>query len=55
MLVRCQLTARLALEVADHAIVLVHGDVTLNGPATQLAADPAALEAAYLGTSSTPA
>jgi branched-chain amino acid transport system ATP-binding protein len=40
---------RLALEVADHALVLVHGDVTLSGPATGLAADPAALEAAYLG------
>src|SRR3546814_7071434 len=42
---------RLALEVADHALVLVHGDVTLSGPAADLAADPAALEAAYLGHS----
>jgi branched-chain amino acid transport system ATP-binding protein len=40
---------RLALEVADEAIVLVHGDVVLQGPAHELAADPAALEAAYLG------
>lgn len=40
---------RLALEVADQAVVLVHGDVTLSGPAGDLAADPAALEAAYLG------
>ncbi|GAB2982899.1 ABC transporter ATP-binding protein [Amycolatopsis acidiphila] len=40
---------RLALEVADNAIVLVHGDVTLAGPATGLAADRRRLEAAYLG------
>jgi len=40
---------RLALEVADNAIVLVHGDVTLAGPATELAADRRRLEAAYLG------
>ena len=40
---------RLALEVADQAMVLVHGDVTLSGPASRLAADPSALEAAYLG------
>ncbi|MCU1616970.1 MAG: putative high-affinity branched-chain amino acid transport protein superfamily, atp bind [Frankiales bacterium] len=40
----------LALEVADRAIVLVHGDVVLSGAASALAADPAALQAAYLGT-----
>jgi branched-chain amino acid transport system ATP-binding protein len=40
---------RLALEVADRAIVLVHGDITLSGTASELAADPARLEAAYLG------
>jgi branched-chain amino acid transport system ATP-binding protein len=40
---------QLALEVADHAIVLVHGDVTLRGTATELAADRRRLEAAYLG------
>ncbi|MCW2946662.1 MAG: putative transport protein ATP-binding component [Actinoallomurus sp.] len=40
---------RLALEVADEAIVLVHGDVTLRGAATELAADRRRLEAAYLG------
>ncbi|HVV08086.1 ABC transporter ATP-binding protein [Amycolatopsis sp.] len=40
---------RLALEVADHAIVLVHGDITLAGSATELAADRRRLEAAYLG------
>ena len=41
---------QLALEVADRAIVLVHGDVVLSGDASALAADPSALEAAYLGT-----
>jgi branched-chain amino acid transport system ATP-binding protein len=40
---------RLALEVADEAIVIVHGDVQLRGKAWRLAADPAGLEAAYLG------
>jgi branched-chain amino acid transport system ATP-binding protein len=40
---------RLALEVADRAIVLVHGEVSLTGTAAELAAHPARLEAAYLG------
>ncbi len=40
----------LALEVADHAMVLVHGDVTLSGRAEEIRADSAALDAAYLGT-----
>jgi branched-chain amino acid transport system ATP-binding protein len=39
---------RLALEVADSAIVVVHGAVTLRGSAAELAADPGALESAYL-------
>jgi branched-chain amino acid transport system ATP-binding protein len=39
---------RLALEVADRALVLVHGAITLEGSAEELAADPAGLEAAYL-------
>ncbi|MCU1593786.1 MAG: Amino acid/amide transporter ATP-binding protein 2, family [Frankiales bacterium] len=39
---------RLALEVADRALVLVHGAITLEGSAGELAADPASLEAAYL-------
>jgi branched-chain amino acid transport system ATP-binding protein len=39
----------LALEVADTALVLVHGSVALRGAARGLAADPASLEAAYLG------
>jgi branched-chain amino acid transport system ATP-binding protein len=40
---------RLALEVADRAVVLVHGETILTGPATTLAADPTLLERAYLG------
>ena len=40
----------LALEVADDAMVLVHGNVMLYGPASELRADPGKLEAAYLGT-----
>jgi branched-chain amino acid transport system ATP-binding protein len=40
---------RLALECADHAMILVHGEVVLSGPASDLAANPARLEAAYLG------
>jgi branched-chain amino acid transport system ATP-binding protein len=39
---------KLALEVADQAIVLVHGQVSLAGSATELARDPLRLEAAYL-------
>ncbi|CAN5151763.1 ABC transporter ATP-binding protein [soil metagenome] len=39
----------LALEVADEAMVIVHGDVRLTGSATELAAHPERLEAAYLG------
>ena len=39
----------LALEIADTAMVLVHGDVSLSGKAAELRDDPAALEAAYLG------
>jgi branched-chain amino acid transport system ATP-binding protein len=41
---------QLALEVADVAVVLVHGDVTVRGAAPELKADPARLEAAYMGT-----
>jgi branched-chain amino acid transport system ATP-binding protein len=40
----------LALEVADAAVVLVHGEPTLAGPATELRSDPRRLEEAYLGT-----
>lgn len=40
--------ARKALEVADHAYVLEHGQVVAAGPAAQLRTDPA-IVAAYLG------
>jgi branched-chain amino acid transport system ATP-binding protein len=40
---------QLALEVADDAIVLTHGRVTLAGSASELAADSTRLEAAYMG------
>ena len=40
---------QLALEVADRALVLVHGEVVLDRPATELARQTALLEAAYLG------
>ncbi len=39
----------LALEVADRALVLVHGRVSLEGAASELRADPGLLEAAYFG------
>jgi branched-chain amino acid transport system ATP-binding protein len=39
----------LALEVADEAMVLVHGEVQLYGDAAGIAADAARLEGAYLG------
>jgi branched-chain amino acid transport system ATP-binding protein len=44
---------QLALECADYAIVLVHGQTVLSGPASDLAANPARLEAAYLGAGAT--
>ncbi|GAB09842.1 putative amino acid ABC transporter ATP-binding protein [Gordonia araii NBRC 100433] len=40
---------RLALEVADRAVVLAHGEVALTDDAAALAADSARLEQAYLG------
>jgi branched-chain amino acid transport system ATP-binding protein len=43
---------QLALEVADRAVVLVHGDVVLSGEAAALAKDPERLQAAYLGATS---
>jgi branched-chain amino acid transport system ATP-binding protein len=45
---------RLALEVADTALVMVHGNVALRGAAAGLRADPDAIEAAYLGETPTP-
>jgi branched-chain amino acid transport system ATP-binding protein len=41
----------LALEIADTAMVLAHGDVALRGDAKELAADEARIERAYLGRS----
>jgi len=40
--------ARAALQVADHAIVIETGNVVLQGPASELARDPA-VTASYLG------
>ena len=39
----------LALQIADTAMVLAHGDVALHGDAKELAADEARIERAYLG------
>jgi branched-chain amino acid transport system ATP-binding protein len=39
----------LALQIADSAIVLAHGDVALRGDARELAADESRIERAYLG------
>jgi branched-chain amino acid transport system ATP-binding protein len=39
----------IALEVADRAMIIVHGDVTSSGPASDVRADALAIEAAYLG------
>ena len=39
----------LALEIADRALVLVHGEAALQGSARELRDDPARLQAAYLG------
>lgn len=41
---------RLALEVADRAVVLVHGRIALEDTASDLAGDVARIEQAYLGT-----
>ena len=40
---------RLALEVADRAVVLVHGQVRLEDDAAVLASDVSRIEAAYMG------
>jgi branched-chain amino acid transport system ATP-binding protein len=43
----------LALEIADRAIVLVHGEVTLNGEAAAIRQEAEAIESAYLGMGNT--
>jgi len=45
---------QLALEIADRAAVLVHGDVVRSGAAADLRQDGAGLEAAYLGGAAEP-
>ncbi|MGV9858659.1 ABC transporter ATP-binding protein [Gordonia sp. NPDC003425] len=40
---------RLALEVADRALVLVHGEIRMRADAAELAADVSRVENAYLG------
>jgi branched-chain amino acid transport system ATP-binding protein len=44
---------QLALEAADRAVVLAHGEIVLTGLASELATNPARLEAAYFGAEST--
>jgi branched-chain amino acid transport system ATP-binding protein len=40
---------QVALDVADRAMIIVHGDVTTQGSAAEVRADAMAIEAAYLG------
>ena len=42
----------LALEVAHRGYVLNHGDLVMQGPAADLLADRALLDASYLGVES---
>ena len=44
--------ARAALQIADAAYVLELGEVTMHGPAAQVASDPR-VEAVYLGAAET--
>ena len=43
----------LALEIADEAVVLVHGEVQLAGDAKEIAGEAWRVEAAYLGAATT--
>ena len=40
---------QMALSIADHAYVLVHGDLILDGPADELARDRQLITASYMG------
>ena len=40
---------QVALQVADRAMIIVHGEVTRSGSADEVGADAMAIEAAYLG------
>jgi branched-chain amino acid transport system ATP-binding protein len=42
----------MALQIADRAMVLAHGDVVLERPAAELRADPELLKESYLGRTS---
>lgn len=46
---------QLALEIADEAMVLVHGSIVLSGPAEQYRDDTSAVESAYMSGSISPA
>jgi branched-chain amino acid transport system ATP-binding protein len=46
---------QLALEVADEAMVLVHGSIVLSGPAEEYRNDTSAVERAYMSGSVSPA
>ena len=46
---------QLALEVADEAMVIVHGNVVLAGAAEPFRKDTSAVQAAYMGAASAPA
>ena len=45
---------RLALEIADKAVVLVHGTAVLRRDAADLLKDPTLLEKAYMGENPDP-
>ena len=44
----------LALEVADRALVISHGEIALDRPASELAADPSLIESTYFGRDGDP-
>jgi branched-chain amino acid transport system ATP-binding protein len=45
---------QLALEIADEAMVMVHGSIVLSGPAEQYRNDTSSVESAYMGRSVSP-